>query len=87
LSINHKMSNTVAISNCHLLSFSLNSEFCWTFRGGKKINHLKPSGFFTSHQVELSKILHGARYALSVLHGSQNRQRPLLYTSLTDWFL
>jgi hypothetical protein len=25
-----------------------------------------------------------ARFALSVLYGSQHRQRPLLYTSLTD---
>jgi len=25
--------------------------------------------------------------ALNVLYGSQNRQRLLLYTSLTDWFL
>jgi len=24
---------------------------------------------------------------LSVFYGSENRQRPLLYTSLTDWFL
>jgi len=47
----------------------------------------KPSGFSTYHQVKHSEILHGARFALSVLYGSQNRQRPLLYTSLTDWFL
>jgi hypothetical protein len=53
------------------------------------INLLKPSGFFTYRQVVHSKILHGARFALSVLYGSQNRQRLLLYTStsLTDWFL
>ena len=50
-------------------------------------NTLKPSGFFTYRQVEHSKILHGARFALSVLYGYQNRQRLLLYTSLTDWFL
>ena len=30
-----------------------------------------------------SKILHGVRFALSFLYGPQNRQRPLLYTSLT----
>ena len=53
----------------------------------KQINLLKPSGFFTYRQVKNSEILHGARFALSVLYGSQNRQRPLLYTSLTDWFL
>ena len=35
----------------------------------------------------MKKILHGARLALSVLCGSQNRQRVLLYTALTDWFL
>jgi len=34
-----------------------------------------------------SKILHGDRFALRVLYGSENRQRPLLYTSLTGWFL
>jgi hypothetical protein len=50
-------------------------------------NLLKPSGFFTYHQVQHSKILHGARFALSVLYGSHNKQRLLLYTSLTDWFL
>jgi len=37
---------------------------------------LKPSGFFTYRQVQYSKILHGARFALSVLYGSENRQRP-----------
>ena len=52
-----------------------------------RINLLNPTGFFTYHQVLLTKILHGARFALSVLYGSENRQRPLLYTSLTDWFL
>jgi len=36
------------------------------------INILKPSGFFTYHQVEHTKILHGARFALSILYGSQN---------------
>ena len=51
------------------------------------INLLKPSGFFTYHHVLHSKILLGARFALSVLYGYQNRQRLLLYTSLTDWFL
>jgi len=29
-------------------------------------NYLKPSGFFTYHQVEHSKILNGTRLALSV---------------------
>ena len=48
---------------------------------------LKPSGFFTYHQVEHSKILHGARFALSVLYGYQNRQRLFPYTSLTDRLL
>jgi hypothetical protein len=51
------------------------------------IDLLKLSGFFTYHQVYNSEILHGARFALSVLYGSQNRQRLLLYTSLTGWFL
>jgi len=49
---------------------------------------LKPSAFLlTYHKVQHSKILHGARFALSVLYGSQNKQRLLFYTSLTDWFL
>ena len=48
------------------------------------INPLKSSGYYTYHQVLHSKILHGTRFALSVLYGYQNRQRLLLYTSLTD---
>jgi hypothetical protein len=53
----------------------------------KHINTLKPSGFFTYHQFKHSKILHVALFALGVLYGSQNRQRPLLYTLLTCWFV
>jgi hypothetical protein len=52
-----------------------------------QFNLLKPIGFFTYRQVEHSKILHGSRFALSVLYGYQNGQRLLLYTSLTDWLL
>ena len=33
----------------------------------KSINRLKLSGFSTYHQVDHSKILHGARFAFSVL--------------------
>jgi len=33
------------------------------------------------------KTLHGARFALTVLCGSENKQWLLLYTSLTDWFV
>ena len=51
------------------------------------LNLSKPSGYFTYHQVYRSKIVHGARFALSVLYGYQNRQRLLRYASLTDWFL
>jgi Ni,Fe-hydrogenase I cytochrome b subunit len=36
------------------------------------LNILKPSGFLTYHQVKHSKILYGARFALSVLSGSLN---------------
>ena len=53
----------------------------------QRLNLLNPSGCFTYRQVYHSKILHGARCALSVLYGYQNRQRLLLCTSLTDWFL
>jgi hypothetical protein len=35
----------------------------------------------------IQKILYGARFVLGVLYASQNKQRLLLYTSLTDWFL
>ena len=46
----------------------------------KFFNLLTPSGFFTYHQVEHSKILHGARFALSVLYGYQNRATFALYS-------
>ena len=49
------------------------------------INLIKPRGFLYVPQ-DLTKILHGARFALSVLYESQNRQRLLLYASLTGWF-
>jgi len=37
--------------------------------------------------INIKKFLHGTRFVLSVLYVSQNRQRFLLYTSLTDCFL
>ena len=37
------------------------------------INRLNPSGFFTYQKVLHSKILRGARFALSVLRGYKNR--------------
>ena len=65
----------------------LNKIIFWQkfFRYGKFVaqhtfNHLKPSGFFTYHQVKHSKILHGASFMLSVLYGSQNKQGLLLHT-------
>ena len=60
------------------------SKLAETLTSGN-INLLKPSGLFPYRQVKLSKILRGSRFALSVLYGCQNRQRLLLYTSLTDW--
>jgi len=51
------------------------------------INLSEPTSFFTYHQVEHSKILHGDRFAFSVLYGSKSRQQHLLYTALTDRFL
>ena len=51
------------------------------------INLLRPSGFYTYHPVKHSKLVHGGHFVLSVLYGSQNRQRLLLHTALTDWFL
>ena len=53
----------------------------------QQFNLLKPSGFFMYHQVEHSKILYGACFALSVLYGHQNKQRLFPYTSVTDWLL
>jgi len=53
----------------------------------KCFNLSKPGGFFTSHQAEYSKILHGGGFVLSVLCGSHNKHRLLLYTSLSGWFL
>jgi len=51
-------------------------------------NLSKSGGFpYVPPGFTFKKILHGSRWALSVLYGSHNRQRPLLYTSLTDWFL
>jgi hypothetical protein len=38
-------------------------------------------------RFNIQKNSSGARFALSVLYGLQNRERLLLYTSLTDWFL
>jgi hypothetical protein len=52
-----------------------------------RLNVLKLSSFVKYRQVYHSKILHGARFAFNDLYGSKSRQRPLLYTSLTDWFL
>ena len=51
------------------------------------LNLVKPNGFFTYRQFQHSKILYGARFALSFVYVSQQRPRPLLYTSLTDLFL
>ena len=45
----------------------------WSYWSNSYINLLKPSGFFTYHKVEHSKIVHGARFALSVLCGYQKR--------------
>jgi hypothetical protein len=42
---------------------------------------LRTTGF------KIKKIIDVARFALSVLYGSKNKQRPLLDTSLTGWFL
>ena len=72
----HNQSEMTAIPTYHLSQSEM-----------RLINFLKPSGYFTYHKVQYSKILRGAPFALSVLCGSQNIQRLLLYTSLTDWLL
>ena len=68
-------------------NLSLSMFVVYFFTVFHSINLLTPSGYFTYHQVQHSKILHGTRFMLSVLYGYQNRQWPLLYTSLTDWLL
>jgi len=50
-------------------------------------NLLKPSGFFTHHQVLHSKIIRGAFFALSVLYISQNRQQLcFIHQKLTGFY-
>ena len=52
------------------------------------VNKLRFSGYFIYHQVEHSQIPRSAHTVyLYVLCGSQNKQRLLLYTTLTDWFV
>jgi hypothetical protein len=63
--------------------FSILSVFC---------KSLKPSGYYTYHQVWHSKIPHSARTVhLCVLYGRQNKQRLSLllfpHTALSDWIL
>jgi hypothetical protein len=53
------------------------------------ITYIKP-GFYNWWKVFTARyglIPYIERIGLSVLCGSENRQRLLLYTSLTDWFL
>jgi len=72
-----------------------NDELDELIRHKNKINYIKAQRLtiqslvvsLRTTRLNIKKILHGARFALSVLKGSQNRQRPLVYTSLTDWFL
>jgi hypothetical protein len=42
--------------------------------GNKYEDLLKLSGFYTYHQVQHSQNLYGARFALRVLYGSQNKE-------------
>jgi hypothetical protein len=51
------------------------------------LNFLKSRSFFTYHQVQNLKIIHGARLALIVLFVSRNGERLLFYKSLTNCFL
>jgi hypothetical protein len=52
-----------------------------------KINHLKTSGYFIYYYIQRSKILRSAHtMCLSVLCGSENKQRLFQCTALTDWF-
>jgi hypothetical protein len=54
----------------------------------KSINPLSPSGYYMYHMVWGSAILRSAHTVyLSIVCGSQNKQRLFPYTTLTDWFL
>ena len=49
---------------------------------------IMPSGPFIYYQFYTSKIMHYAhRVCLCVVYATQDKQRPLLYTVLTYWFL
>ena len=56
-------------------------------QGNKILTFYSLAVSLSTTRFNIQKILHGARFALSVLYGSHNRQRPLLYTALTEWFL
>ena len=81
--------NRVSCLTCILAIVPYSASVCLLIpaHSEPKFNLLKSSGLFTYHRASHSKILHGARFALRVLYRSQNRQRLLLYKSLTDWFL
>jgi hypothetical protein len=49
-------------------------------------NLLKPSGYFTYYQFNIQKFYMVLTLRLCVLYGSQNKQRLLPYTALTDRF-
>jgi hypothetical protein len=51
------------------------------------LNLLKPSGNFTYHQVQHSRILHCAHIAFMCFVWISDKTASLPYTSLTDWFL
>jgi hypothetical protein len=51
------------------------------------INLLKPTGYVMHQQFNIQQLYALPTLYLCVLYGSQNKQRPLLCTSLTDCFL
>jgi hypothetical protein len=51
------------------------------------INHLKPTGYVMHQQFNIQQLYALPTLYLCVLCLSENKQRILPYTILTDWFL
>ena len=51
------------------------------------VNLLKPTGHVTHQQLNVQQLYVLPTLYLCVLYLSENKQKLLPYTSLTDWFL
>jgi hypothetical protein len=68
------------------------TEIVFTVRYGLNlrvmyINPSKPSGHYIYHQFDTQQFYVVPTMYLCVLSGSQNKQRLVPYTALTEWFL